>query len=95
MITTCFINKEDIPKYEMVKFEVLDSMEKILRRKSDMDRAMKLGNNEHQKVKITFDTTEGTMMVETTVWEVTQNYLILKANTYIPIRCVRHIEFFE
>jgi thiamine biosynthesis protein ThiC len=95
MLTTCVINKEDIPKYEMVKREVLTSPEAILKRRHDIDRAMILGNNEHQKVKISFGTTGGTMLVETTVWEVTQNYLILKANTYIPVHCVYSIEFFE
>ena len=95
METVCVIAKEDIPKYHMASGDVLTSSDEKLHRKRDIDRAMLLGNNEHQKVKIMFETTEGPMMVETTVWEVTQNYLILKSNVAVPIRCVRKIEFFE
>jgi len=95
MDTVCIIAKEEIPKYHMAAGDALTALEAMLQRKKDIDRAMLLGNNEHQKVKIIFETTEGPMMVETTVWEVTQNYLILKSNVAIPIRCVRKIEFFE
>jgi hypothetical protein len=93
--TICLISKEDIPKYEMIKGDALVNPADIARRREDVERAMKLGNNEHQKVKIIFETTEGTMAVETTVWEVTQNYLILKSNMAVPIRCVHRIDFFD
>jgi len=93
--TICLISKEDLPDYEMAKGEALKDSSDIERRRVDLERAMKLGNNEHQKVKIIFETTEGTMAVDTTVWEVTQNYLILKSNMAIPIRCVHRIDFYE
>ena len=91
--TICLINKEEIPQYEMSKTEVLTSPTEISSRRHDVERAMKLGNNEHLKVKIIFETTQGTMAVETTVWEVTQNYLILKSNMAMPIKCIHRIEF--
>jgi hypothetical protein len=93
--TICMISKEDLPKYEMIKKDALTNSADIYNRRVDIERALKLGNNEHQKVKIIFETTEGTMAVETTVWEVTQNYLILKSNMALPVRCVHRIEFFE
>ena len=93
--TICLINKEDLPSYEIARGDALSNPVDIVSRKHDLDRAMKLGNNEHQKVKIIFETTEGTIAVETTVWEVTQNYVILKSNMALPIRCVHRIDFYE
>lgn len=93
--TICIISKEEITSYEIIKGDALtDPLEKD-RRREDVERAMKLGNNDHQKVKIIFETTEGTMAVDTTVWEVTQNYLILKSNMALPIRCIHSIDFFD
>ena len=93
--TICIISKEELPSCEIAKGDALSDPSERLIRKNDLDRAMKLGNNEHQKVKIIFESTEGTMAVETTVWEVTQNYVILKSNMALPIRCVHRIDFFE
>ena len=93
--TICLISKEELPSYEIAKGDALTNPADISRRREDLERAMKLGNNEHQKVKIIFESTEGTMAVETTVWEVTQNYLILKSNMALPIRSVHRIDFFE
>ncbi len=92
MIQSKLIVKEDIPKLKIPNREVLASEEEIRKRKSDLENAMKLGNNEHNKVKIVFQSEEGVMMVETTVWEMTQNYVILKSNTHMPIRSIHHIE---
>lgn len=93
--TICIIGKEDIPNYEIARGDVLSNAADITKRKEDIVRAMKLGNNDHQKVKIVFETTKGTMAVETTVWEVTENYLILKSNMALPVRCVHRIDFFD
>jgi hypothetical protein len=92
MIQATLISKEDIPKVKIPNKEVLESNEEILQRKQTLDRAMRMGNNDHNKVKITFQSEDGVMMVETTVWEVTQNYAILKSNTSIPIRSILQIE---
>ena len=93
--TLCLISKEDLPSYEIAKGDALSNASDIANRKSGLERAMKLGNNEHQKVKIIFESTEGTMAVETTVWEVTQNYVILKSNMALPIRCIHRVDFYE
>ena len=93
--TICLISKEDLPSYEIAKGDALSNPSASADRRNDLERAMKLGNNEHQKVKIIFESTEGTMAVETTVWEVTQNYVILKSNMALPIRCVHRVDFFE
>jgi hypothetical protein len=93
MIQSKLIFKEDIPRLKIANKEVLTSEAEILQRKSDLESAMKLGNNDHNKVKIVFQSEEGVMMVETTVWEMTQNYVILKSNTHVPIRSIHRIDF--
>jgi len=93
--TICIIRKEELSSYEIAKGDALSNPADRIMRINDLDRAMKLGNNEHQKVKIVFESTEGTMAVETTVWEVTQNYVILKSNMALPIRSIHRIDFFE
>jgi hypothetical protein len=93
MLQATLISKEDIPGLKIPNKEVLSTPEEIHRRASDLDRAMKLGNNEHNKVKLIFQSEEGIMMVETTVWEVTQNYVILKSNTHVPLRSIHQVEF--
>ena len=93
MVQSKLISKEDIPKLKIPNREVLSNEEEIHKRKSDLENAMKLGNNEHNKVKIVFQSEEGPMMVETTIWEMTQNYVILKSNTHVPIRSIHQVEF--
>jgi hypothetical protein len=95
MIQATFISKEEIPKLKIPNREVLSTPEEIQARKSDLENAMRLGNNDHNKVKLIFQTEEGVMMVETTVWEVTQNYVLLKSNTHLPIRSIYRIDFFD
>jgi len=93
MLQATVVTKEDIPRLKIPNKEVLINPEDIRRRTIDLNNAMKLGNNEHNKVKLIFQSEEGIMMVETTVWEVTQNYVILKSNTHVPIRSVHQVEF--
>lgn len=93
--TLCLISKEDIPSYEIAKGDAIENPFDRIARRNDLERAMKLGNNDHQKVKIIFESTEGTMAVETTVWEVTQNYVILKSNMALPIRSVHRVDFYD
>jgi len=87
------VAKEDIHRLRIPNKEVLTDALDIHQRKADLESAMKLGNNEHNKVKIIFQCDEGVMVVETTVWEVTQNYVILKSNTHLPIRSIYKVEF--
>jgi len=93
--TICIISKEELPSLEIAKGDAISNPFDRIARRNDLEKAMKLGNNEHQKVKIIFESVEGTMAVETTIWEVTQNYVILKSNMALPIRCVHRVDFFD
>jgi hypothetical protein len=71
--------------------EVLKEKEDILQRKTDLDRAMALGNLEHVKMKIFFEDEVSKKMVETTVWGITNERVILKKGVVIPIHRIHKI----
>ena len=88
-------NKEDIPTVHFKPNDVLTSIEEIHKRREDLEKAMRIGNNDHGKVKIVFETTNGIFHVDTTVWSVTENNVMLKSSNVIPIRCIHQVSFFE
>jgi len=65
--------------------DVLSSIETISQRKADAERGMLLGNNYKGKVKIIFEDNEGMKQVETTIWSVTDKYVLLKTGMGIPL----------
>ncbi len=83
--------KEDLHLYHFITHEILESEIEIENRRKLLEEAMLLGNGEKQKVKMIFETLEGTIMVETTVWDTTDSYIELKSATDIPICCIREI----
>jgi hypothetical protein len=87
------IEKEDVPKYHCVTYDVLDTSEARAARRSELEKAMILGNNDHVKYKIFFTTTEGVKEVETTVWATTEDTITLKGGVIIPIASINRITF--
>ena len=79
------IDKEDIAFLKFPKTDVLDDVDEIKTRISDINRALSLGNLEHSKIKIFFEDTESKKIVNTTVWAVTDKNIILKQGVMIPI----------
>ena len=65
------VQKEMISGFRFPDKEVLTSKDDIKMRLADLERALKLGNLEHNKIKIVFEDTDGVKQVETTVWGVT------------------------
>jgi len=86
-MTTQFetIEKEKINFLRFPKAEVLDDNDAIGQRVSDLNRALALGNLEHSKTKIFFEDSHSKKVVETTVWAVTDNMVVLKKGSSIPI----------
>lgn len=64
---------------------MLRDSESISQRVSELKRALALGNLEHAKTKIFFEDSLSKKVVETTVWGVTDNMVILKKGSSIPI----------
>lgn len=80
------IEKEAIADLHFPKKDVLEEREDIARRKQELDRALSLGNLEHSKIKIYFEDDASKKMVETTIWGVTEERVILKQGVVIPIQ---------
>ena len=86
-MTTNFetIEKENIQTLKFPNSDVLQDNDAIYQRKNDLNRAQSLGNLEHSKIKIYFEDNHSKKVVETTVWAVTDNSVILKQGVGIPI----------
>lgn len=79
------IEKEEIQTLKFPKTDVLQDEESISQRINDLIRAQALGNLEHSKIKIYFEDDSSKKVVETTVWAVTDNNVVLKKGVGIPI----------
>lgn len=85
------IDKESIVNLHFPKNEVLEDIDDIKQRKQDLDRALTLGNLEHVKIKIYFQDDTSNKMVETTIWGITDNRVILKQGVVIPVNRIHKI----
>jgi hypothetical protein len=79
------IEKEFINSLKFPAVEVLQDSTDISQRHLDLNRALSLGNLEHSKTRIFFEDNQSKKVVETTVWGVTDNVVILKKGIKIPI----------
>lgn len=85
------IDKEEVGSLSFPNQEVLGDAHEILQRKTDLERALTLGNLEHLKMKIYFEDDVSARVVETTVWGVTSDRIILKQGVVIPINRIHKI----
>jgi len=79
------IEKEKIHQLSFPKTDVLGTTEEIKQRHFELNRALALGNLEHSKIRIYFEDNQSKKVVETTVWAVTDQRVILKQGHSIPI----------
>jgi len=79
------IEKEHINDLQFPKSDVLVDRDAKFERDRELNRALSLGNLEHSKIKIFFEDSESKKVVETTVWGVTDQMVILKKGSSIPI----------
>jgi len=79
------IPKEVIHLLSFPQADVLATSEEVQQRQLELDRALALGNLEHSKIRIYFEDNESKKVVETTVWAVTDQRVILKQGHSIPI----------
>ncbi len=85
------IDKETVCNLSFPKDDVLSSIEERRKRRVELDRALILGNVDHSKVKIYFTDNDGYKQVETTIWAVTEERIILKSGMVIPIRRIHEV----
>ena len=86
------IEKEAIASLHFPGEEVLRSEDERSQRRGSIDRAISLGNLEHSKVKIYFADDSGGKLVNTTIWAVTDEAILLKQNVVLPIRRIIKLE---
>ena len=79
------IEKETIQLLSFPQSDVLETLEEMQQRHLDLHRALALGNLEHSKIRIYFEDNQSKKVVETTVWAVTDQRVILKQGHSIPI----------
>jgi hypothetical protein len=91
LIEISSILKEEISKIRFVAEDVLVSDDQKTMRRSELQKAMMLGNAEKSKSKIVFATNEGLKKVETTVWAVDDREVVLKSGIFIPIHAICHV----
>lgn len=90
-LTFTKIEKEEIPQLKFPDKEVLLDTEKIKDRAAELNRALLLGNIEHTKVKIYFESDSTRLIVETTVWGITDKRVLLKQDIVIPIKRIHQV----
>jgi len=86
------IEKEMISGLKFPDAEVLASKDEMKIRSANLERALKLGNLEHNKIRILFEDSESLKQVETTVWGVTDKRVILKQGVVIPIHRIHDVK---
>ncbi|MBI2269913.1 MAG: hypothetical protein HYU69_06080 [Bacteroidetes bacterium] len=86
------IEKEEVVNLRFPAAEVLISADDIKARKTELDKALKLGNVEHGKIKIIFEDANGIKQIETTIWGVTDKRIILKQGIVLPIHRIHEIK---
>ncbi|REG88803.1 hypothetical protein [Winogradskyella sediminis] len=87
------IEKEDIPQIKFSQNETLLSFKKRKLRAYYLERGTQLGNLLKTKVKIYFmDSSNKLLSVNTTIWAVTSNFVVLKQGITIPKHSILYIE---
>ena len=94
MVISAFqtIEKEKIENLKFPSTDVLTDAALILERQASLERALSLGNLEHSKIKIFFEDESHCYLVETTVWGVTDERIILKQGVVIPIKRIHSVK---
>lgn len=86
------VEKEAVADFHFPLEEVLKTENEAKTLKKELDRAISLGNLEHQKVKIYFEDNKKRKVVHTTIWAVTDDSIVLKQNVVIPISRIYKLE---
>jgi hypothetical protein len=86
------VQKEQISAFHFPQVGVVLSEQAKAEVKVGLARAIALGNLEHQKVRIYFEDDTAKKVVETTIWAVTEEAIVLKQNVVIPTNRIVKLE---
>lgn len=91
---TRIIEKELLGNVSFYPLEVLQNDAEIKERRALLEKALLLGNAYRGKVMISFKNKLGEeLTVYTTIWAVSERYIIVKANRAIPINSIVSVLF--
>ncbi len=85
------VEKEKIAGLHFPASEVLGDENLRKHRITVLHHATSLGNLDQHKVNILFEDNEGVKRVNTTIWALTENRIILKNNRSIPINRIHSV----
>ncbi|WP_222166465.1 hypothetical protein [Edaphocola aurantiacus] len=88
-MTSKMIQKEEIENYLIVP-AAQDKSTSLIK---ELEYAVRLGNEYKGKTIITFQSSEGPLTVETTVWSVTEKNIQLKGGIIIPLSSIIMVSF--
>lgn len=91
ILNPMLVDKEIIGNLNFPTEEVLSSHELKQKREYELERAASLGTDK-VKIKILFEDSESLKQVETTVWAVTKDRIVLKHGVTIPIKRIHEIK---
>jgi len=87
------IEKEEVENLvfpsKPIKFTSAEEQKTLLKKLQD---AEKLGNLFHNKIEIIFQDSEGLKEVNTTIWAVGEDHIVLKKGVFIPIHRIVSIK---
>ena len=88
------IQKEALKSVNFQKTDVIQIQALRLNRYNNLNRALILGNLYHPKVSIIFKTGDGSLQkVVTTIWAVSDDFILLKGGIFVPVKAILELEF--
>lgn len=85
------IAKEQVNTLRFPKEDVLSDENARKQRRKALEQALSLGNLERIKLKIIFEDDQAAHFVNTTIWGLTDESVILKRGETIPVRRIRSV----
>lgn len=85
------IEKENIETLNFPTEDVLTDKIEIANRKTELERAMTMGNIDHVKIAIFFEDDKDLYVTNTTIWAVTPVHIVLKKGVTIPVNRIYRI----
>jgi len=86
------VQKEEVSNFTFPTDEIILNEDELSMRQLAFNSAIALGNLEHHKVKIFFSDDQGYKVVDTTIWAVTEKYVVLKQGVVIPKHRIHKLE---
>ena len=87
------IEKEEVENLvfpsQPIKLRTQEEQKALLKK---LHNAEKLGNLFHDKIEIVFQDSEGLKEVNTTIWAVGEDHIVLKKGVFIPIHRIVSIQ---